>query len=298
MKHLRSSLTALIAAALAVTTAPALAHAVNREAVPTGASGGLRASAPSQASQAARVAPPTRHYISNLNASRKPFRIGFDVADTGHGRAEINGLPRGVKAMVWLGQKCPTQPNRAFRRDIRRMSKNPKVFGYYLSDEPHIADCPKGDSALRARADIISRLSHGKQHSFVVLDDRLDYRAFAPRHTHLTLIGIDPYPCSVNNTPRCDLSKIGQRVREATNAGIPRGKLVPTYQAFGQENTSDPYYLLPSKREMRAMLNKWHRLLPHPVMDYTYSWKHQSSSNPTLIDSTPLQDLFAARFAS
>ncbi|MGA9344687.1 MAG: hypothetical protein WBV37_06265 [Nocardioidaceae bacterium] len=303
MRHRRSRLSALlatgtatlVAGTLALTGSSLPAHGANSDTTSLGP-GGSHTGAATHAAKA-RAATPTRHFITNLNGSRRPFRLGFDVADTGDGRTEINGLPRGVKALVWMGQKCPTQPTADFRRSIRRLATNHRVFGYYLSDEPHIADCPGSVSALRARTDIISRLSHGRQHSFIVLDDRRDYRAFAPRRTGVTLIGIDPYPCSVNNTPRCDLRKIGQRVRQATNAGIPRRKLVPTYQAFGQEKTSDPYYLLPRKGEMARMLKRWHQLLPHPVMDYTYGWGHQSSSNPTLVDSAPLQDLFAAWFA-
>ncbi|MGA9343557.1 MAG: hypothetical protein WBV37_00520 [Nocardioidaceae bacterium] len=302
MRHQRSRLTAPLASSIATVVAGTLAltgtslpaHGAHSDTTSLG-TGRSHTSAVAHTAKA-RAATPTRHFIANLHGSRRPFRLGFDVADTGDGRAEINGLPRGVKALVWMGQNCPTQPTADFRQTIRRLATNRRVFGYYLSDEPHIRDCPEGVSALRARTDIISRLSHGRQHSFIVLDDKREYRAFKPRRTGVTLVGIDPYPCSVNNTPRCDLRKIGQRVREATNAGIPRGKLVPTYQAFGQENTSDPYYLLPRKGEMRRMLDRWHQLLPHPVMDYTYSWGHQSVSNPTLVDSAPLQKLFAARF--
>ena len=40
------------------------------------------------------------------------------------------------------------------------------------------------------------------------------------------------------------------------------------------------------------MLARWAALLPNPPMDYTYGWGHQSSSNPTLADSAPLQGVF------
>lgn len=37
-------------------------------------------------------------------------------------------------------------------------------FGYYLSDEPHIADRPGGPSALTSRASYLRTTSEGRQH--------------------------------------------------------------------------------------------------------------------------------------
>ena len=48
----------------------------------------------------------------------------------------------------------------------------------------------------------------------------------------------------------------------------------------------------------RAMLTEWRRLVPSPVMDYTYGWSNQSSANPTLVDSPALQKVFATFFAT
>ena len=238
----------------------------------------------------------TAHYVANVDGARAARRAGFTLFDTGASRREVNALPRGARALVWLGQKCPTAATSGFKASVRRLAANRKVFGYYLSDEPHIEDCPGGPAALRSRAKFITAASQGRQRSFVVLSERADYRAFRPAVTGVSLVGLNPYPCSVAH-PSCDFSKVGTKVRAAVNAGVPRSRIVPVYQAFGQSGTADDYYQLPSASQMRTLLRTWARVVPHPVMDYTYSWANQRSARPTLVDSPALQTVFRNWFA-
>ena len=241
----------------------------------------------------AATTPRPLHFIANLDgARRKPRRAGFNLFDTGPNRAVIKALPPGVKAMVWLGQSCPTAADRPFRRTVRRLAGQGKVFGYYLADEPHIADCPDGPAALATRTDFIRKVSNGRQKSFIVLE-HADYHAFRPRVTHASLIGVDSYPCSVNG---CVFGKIREKVRMARRSGIPLRKIVPVYQAFGQAYPGG-YYVLPTLAQERRILRVWAAVVPDPVMDYTYGWGHQDSANPTLADSPELQEVFRSRFA-
>ncbi|HEY5787160.1 MAG TPA: hypothetical protein VIT65_20530 [Microlunatus sp.] len=241
------------------------------------------------ATRPATGATSTAHYIANLDGSTAPAALGYDVFDTGP--SGVNSLPAGVRALVWLGQKCPTAADASFRATIDALATNPRVFGYYLSDEPHIADCPGGPAALKSRTDYV-RSKTSTQYTFVVLDDEVEMSPFRPAVTGVHLIGLDPYPCSTAN-PTCDLSKIGQRVGWADAAGIPRSAIVPTFQCFGQENFGG-YYRLPTADQLRAMLAEWSKFVPTPVMDYTYSWGNQpDSSDPTLVDSPALQAVMA-----
>jgi hypothetical protein len=253
-------------------------------------------SAPSPATTAAPVT--ANHFVTNLHgAVSGPRAVGFNVFDTGPSVSTITALPTGVRALVWLGQKCPTPIDDAFRATIKSLAAQPKVLGYYLSDEPHIASCPGGPAALASRAAYVRTASAGRQKSFVVLSKAEDFHPFRPAVTGVDWIGLDPYPCSVAN-PTCDISKIDQRVSAATAAGIPIGRIVPTYQAFGQSATTDYYYKLPTVSQMTAMVARWAKLVPHPPMDYTYTWGHQSSANPTLADSSGLRNLFSGYFHS
>ena len=245
----------------------------------------LLAPAPTAGAATAR-----HHYISNLHGSTAPKALGYDLFDTSE--SGLASLPSGVLGLVWLGQKCPTPADATFKAAIDRMSKNPKVFGYYLSDEPHIASCPGGPAALKSRADYV-RAKNANQWTFIVLSKQADVYPFRPAASHVHLVGFDPYPCSTAN-PSCDLRKIAERVGWADAAGIERWRVVPVFQAFGQENLSSHYYNLPTASQERAMLAEWAKFAPYPVFDYTYTWGNQSSSNPTLVNSTALQGVFKA----
>jgi hypothetical protein len=248
------------------------------------------------ATATAGTTPTTRnHYIANLDGSRAPRKLGYNIFDTGATKSTIDALPRGVRALVWLGQKCPTPATAAFRKTVRHLAHDRKVFGYFLSDEPHIADCPGGPTALATRTAYIRKLSSGRQRSFIVLNqssadwfagDR-DYRSFRPAVTGVSLVGVDSYPC---HNGSCDFSKIHGKSRWAKRY-IKASHIVPVYQAFGQERTSDPYYSLPTRRQERRILAAWAAEFPHPVMDYTYGWGNQDSADPTLVDSAALQDV-------
>ncbi|HEX5560717.1 MAG TPA: hypothetical protein VFX52_03665 [Nocardioidaceae bacterium] len=263
------------------------------------ASAATRPAAKVPAARAAAAAPSAttpNHYISNLHgAVTGPRSVGFNIFDTGSSKQQIDALPSGVRALVWLGEKCPTAADDAFRSTVNALANDPKVFGYYLSDEPHIGDCPNGPQNLRTRTDFIRQTTGMRQKSFIVLSKQEDYAPFRVAVTGISYIGLDPYPCSVAH-PTCDPSKIDEKVGLALQAGIPQTRLVPVYQAFGQTATSSAYYNLPTADQMQTMLQRWTTLVPHPAFDYTYGWDHQSSSNPTLVDSPSLQALFQGYF--
>lgn len=248
----------------------------------------LVASAPQTGQAVSRT---TKHFITNRQGSTAPAALGFNVFDTS--ASGVAYLPSGVKGLVWLGQKCPTPADATFRATIDKLASNTRVFGYYLSDEPHIADCPGGPAAVASRADYIRSRTGGLQKSFIVLSKIEDYSPFKPANSHVDLVGLDPYPCSTAS-PTCPVRKITDKVNAALSAGIPRAAIVPVYQAFGQNNIAGGYYRLPTADQMRAMQAEWDRLVPSPVMDYAYGWGHQSSSNPTLVDSRALQQVLAA----
>lgn len=239
---------------------------------------------------------PTRHFVANLKGATAPFALGYTLADKSS-VSSLSTLPTGVQSVFWLGQKCPTPADSTFKAKVDALASNPKVFAYYLSDEPHIGDCPGGPAALRSRADYIRAASGGRQKSFIVLSKVADYKPFAPASSHVDLVGLDPYPCSIAH-PQCDLRKIGEKVSAARAAGIPLTAIVPVYQAFGQERATSHYYNLPTAAQEHAILTEWKRLVPSPVMDYTYGWSNQASANPTLVDSLALQKVFATFFAT
>ncbi len=268
----------------------------------------VTASATPSASRPPKPIPPsqdqsmtTLHFIANVGDQITEVKaLGFNLIDTGADPGTVNALPTGVRALVWLGSldnhDCgnPGYTFAQFMAAVDRLVGNPKVFGYFLADEPHPKDCPGTASDLRERADYIH--SHDPTHrSFVVVLDGsnqcggtygCEYSALAPAKTHVDLIGLDPYPCNTGNTATgCSYGNIDATVKRAEGNGIPAHDIVPVFQVFGQSCANSAYYRLPKVNELRTMLSHWKALVPRPAFDYSYGWERQDSACPSLADA-------------
>ncbi|HEX2772450.1 MAG TPA: hypothetical protein VHN18_08490 [Micromonosporaceae bacterium] len=255
----------------------------------------------------------TLHYIANIGEDANAVAaLGYNLFDIGPGE-RIDALPPGGRALVWLGdlgdEDCapPRVPFAEFKAAVDRLAGHPRVYGYFIADEPHPRACPTAVDEIRRRADYI-RARAPWQRSFIVVQDGTnqcggtygcEFSALRPAESHVDLIGLDPYPCSVDKG--CLLSKVDDTVRRAAAAGIPRRAMVPVFQAFGQSCSSGSnYYRLPNAAEARALLARWAAAVPQPAFDYTYTWGRQGSSCPSLADADgeggypDLQSVFAA----
>lgn len=232
----------------------------------------------------AASAPPTRlHYAPNNNfdASGRfaPLTAGFNLADVSTPE-QLARLPDGVRALVWVGM-CDGVST-AFRDRVEPFLGDPRVFGYYLVDEPdptgrwHPA-CPPAN--VRLQSDWLHE-RHPDARTFLMLmsygpSDAASYdAAYAPEHTNVDLFGVNPYPCR-SELDGCDFAMIDRAVDEAVAAGYPRAGLVPTFQAFGGgdwETNGGGHYLLPTLEQFTTILDRWAQVLPDPVFDYAYSW--------------------------
>src|SRR6266567_4543240 len=80
---------------------------------------------------------PGLHYAPNHNfdssGSYAPARAGFNLADLS-GVSTLNALPSGVKGLVWLGL-C-NGADSTFINAVKPFVGNPRLFGFYLMDEP------------------------------------------------------------------------------------------------------------------------------------------------------------------
>lgn len=248
----------------------------------------------------------TRHFASNGNFDRNgtfaPARAGFDIADVSS-LSELDRLPEGVKGLVWLGQ-C-RGADATFRNSVQRFIDNPKLYGFYLMDDPDPTgrwhpSCPA--SKLKAESDWI----HHRRADAVTFVELMNLGSFSapsyggwytPQTTHADLFGIAPYPCRLEWSI-CRIDMIDRFVAAARTSGIPLSKLVPTYQTFGLgawRTDSGGRYRMPSVEELKLMLDRWQRLLPSPAFDYTYSWGTQRS-DIALQDSAKLQAVFRRRW--
>jgi hypothetical protein len=255
------------------------------------------------------------HYTVNL---RKQYTaaaaLGFNLADVSSPLA-LNSLPPSMKGVYWMGngykRECRWRISDAEAREIIvAIRDHPNFSGVYrIADTPHPSVCPDAAAALARRTALVHSLDpDGK--TFVVVVNGFNYPdEFRDLAHSADYIGVDPYPCNLKNVDTgCDLKKIRSRFQSAIDAGIEINRIVPVFQAFGQQCVQDnkAYYRLPSIAETEAMLALWDELVPvdQRPFDMTYSWGPQRRhSCPSLVmadgqDYPNLQQVFSRYFAN
>ena len=241
------------------------------------------------------------HYAPNnnlVNGSYVPGTAYFNLADVSK-LSELNSLPSDVMGLVWLGL-CNGADD-AFISAVQPFLGNPKLWGFYLMDEPNpfangASRCPAAN--LKAESDWVH--THAPRiPTFVVLQNFNTSIAptyantYNPANSHVDLFGLDPYPCRTEING-CDYDMIGAAVQAAEAAGIPVEKIVPVYQAFGgPRDDGGGKYLLPTTGQEEQILAIWGPLVPYPVFDYAYSWGVQHRDQALEI-APELQAVFAA----
>jgi hypothetical protein len=247
------------------------------------------------------------HYAANGNWDASgvylPATAGFNLADIGS-PGQLAELPAGTQGLVWVGQ-CDGV-TAAFTQAITPYIGDPRVFGFYLMDEPDPTgqwnpQCPQ--SNIKAEADWI-HANDPKHKSFVLIMNMASSSSpsyvpsYTPANSDVDLYGLDPYPCRTE-LAGCDLGMIDKSVAAANAAGIPSTQLVPVFQSFGYGTWVDDggaQYALPTATQEQQILDRWTALLPAPAFDYAYSWGVQHS-DVSLSSHPELQAVFAAHNA-
>jgi len=240
------------------------------------------------------------HFTINLRADLAGAASdGFNLADVNN-LSVLRGLPEGMKGVYWLGSGykgnkggcSPHLSDRQITDTVMAIKDNPKFSGiYYIADEPHPALCPDAPRQLAERTALIHSLDPRGRTFVVVLNSSTAPTEFAQLKDAADYIGIDPYPCNVNNEHTgCSYAQLSERIDQALRAGIPSTRIVPVFQTFGQVCTSDgrkypPYYRLPTVAETETMLAIWDEKVPvkDRPFDMAYSWgKQPTLACPTL----------------
>ncbi|MDH7796985.1 MULTISPECIES: hypothetical protein [unclassified Beijerinckia] len=245
------------------------------------------------------------HYAPNGNfdlaGTFSPARFGFDIADVSN-RAQLDTLPAGVRGLVWIGT-CAGADD-LFKAKIAAVIDHPKLFGFNLMDDPD----PTGRGAhpcapehLRAEADWVHAQRPGVV-TFVALMNQGTSTSpafdavYAPDRSHVDLFSIAPYPCRIE-WRSCDIDMIDRYVAVALRTGVPAERIIPTYQTFGfgaWRTDTGGRYRMPNGDELRLMLDRWQRLIPHPAFDMAYSWGTQLGA-ASLSQSPDLLEIFKDR---
>lgn len=237
------------------------------------------------------------HYAANgnfaddgYNAAGDPGSDGFNLADVSS-VSQADTLPSGVQGLIYLGGENGLSSS--IEHTIQSAANDPKVYGFYVADEP--SDAALGN--VKAVDDYIAANAPAKM-SFIVAENDASpaqpVYAATPANTDADLVGLDPYPVRPQFTGGIDLSVIDAGVHAAEAAGWSLAQIVPVYQAFGGGGYGGADgWTLPSAIQERQILAEWANLTPAPAFDYAYSWGTQDGDE-ALANSPDLRQVFAA----
>jgi hypothetical protein len=239
------------------------------------------------------------HYAPNNNfgpaGEYLPGADGFNLVDIDvHSKSQLDSLPAGLRGLVYIGT-CGGA-TASFRSAVDAFAGDPRLFGFYVMDEPLPWHCPAAN--LLAENNWIHAHAPGVK-TFAILENLGPQIAptyadtYTPADSGLDLIGIDPYPVR-SGVPSPDFGEIARYVRAAEAYGWPQASIVPVYQAFGGGGYA--YWVLPTAAQERQMLTAWAAVIPAPTFDYAYSWGPQRGDR-ALSQSPALRAVFAAKNA-
>ena len=203
------------------------------------------------------------------------------------------------KGLVWLDEgEGVTQ---SFIDKVTPFIGNPKVFGFFLVDEPD----PTGQyntqvnaADLKAESDWIHSNVPGAKSFITMMNmgstaDPDFSNTYNHDNTHIDLFGLDPYPVRTG-TDTVDYDQIDKAVAAAVASGIPISQIVPVYQTFGggtYMTDTDGKYVMPTASQEQTMMDHWASLVPSPAFDFAYAWGSQEG-DVALESSSELQAVF------
>ena len=163
----------------------------------------------------------TLHYTSG-GSGADIATAGFNLADVSS-VDQLNALPAGMKGLVWLGET--NGATASFVQKVTPFIGNPKVFGFFLVDEPD----PTGKwgtyasaENLKAESDWIHSHLPGTKTYITMMSlgtsANPDFsNTYNPANTHIDYFGVDAYP--VRTGGEVDFSMIDRYVAAAKAAG-------------------------------------------------------------------------------
>jgi chitodextrinase len=207
---------------------------------------------------------------------------GFNVLDVGSA-GEADSLPAGTQGQIWVGDydntTCSFEMSDATVTSIVSAAVgDPKVTGYFFSDEPDPFACPNAYNQHAARNSLIKSIDPG-HYTNLLIDSNSDQQTLdqIPHWVgKADIITLDPYPCYANNTSTCDFGWIDTVTQAADAVGMNYWVEV---QAF-----TGGQWRWPTAAELQHMLDQISASNATGYMVFAWTWLGQNlSSQPQLL---------------
>ena len=227
-----------------------------------------------------RRAPRARYMIDSGSSAATVASYGWNLLDVSS-KAAADRLPSRTKGLVWLGDydnsSCSWEVSAAdLRIDVRGMAHDPKIAGYFISDEADPNACPTAPAQHKARTRLIHALSPGKP-TVMVMDSNSGRASIAQMPKWVGAadrIALDPYPCYQGKA--CNFAWIGTIIKAANRARLSYWGVV---QAF-----EDSTWRWPTSAEERHMLAQWAASRQSGYMTFAWAWHgHTLAKRPALL---------------
>lgn len=224
---------------------------------------------------------PRFRYIYNSGSDQAGAAAnGWNLLDAGS-KSTADALPAGTKGLVWLGdydnQTCGWEMSDAdVTTEVTSAIGDPKVAGYFFSDEPDPTACANAVADHKARSALIHSLNPSK---FTVMVADMNSGDASLAQIPLwkgaaDYIGLDPYPCRPGEA--CKYSWIRQVIAAADRAGLSYWGVA---QAFNDSN-----WRWPTPAEEGRMLTQWALSKQRGYMAFAWTWQgNDLTSQPRLL---------------
>jgi len=220
--------------------------------------------------------PPRYRYIfSSDSAPTAVASHGWNLLDVSS-QSAADQLPGRTRGMMYMGDydnsTCDWEVSDIeLTAKVAAMAGDPKVAGYYFSDEPDPHACPTAPGQHRARSQLIHSLDPGKM-TVMTMDSNSGHASLDQIPLWVgaaDYVGLDPYPC-YHGAP-CKYAWINAIIEAADRAGLSYWGVVQAFQ--------DSTWRWPTAREERHMLCQWANSRESGYVVFSWTWAGQSLSN-------------------
>src|SRR5215211_1739356 len=229
--------------------------------------------------------PPFRFIYNSGSAPAAVASYGWNLIDVSS-KSAADQLPSVARALVWVGDydntKCTWEvSDTSLKSQVIAGVGDPKIVGYFFSDEADPYACANAPAQHKARSDLIHSLDPTTRTVIVLNSNGFSGQGSQDSIDQLPLwkgtadvIGLDPYPCYQRQA--CDFSWIDKTIQAADAAGLNYWGVV---QAF-----NDSTWRWPTADELTHMLNQWAASKETGSMVFAWTWSgYKLSDHPDLL---------------
>jgi hypothetical protein len=214
-------------------------------------------------------------YSNRVDQQRMPG-YGYNLVDVSTA-SEADAVPPGTRAQVWLydydDKTCTWEKDDSYVTSIvTRLAHDPKVAGFYFSNEPDPFACPSAPQQHRARNALIKSLAPDK---YTVIGIDANWRDHFDRYGSMWVgtadyVNYNPYICYKRDPSTCDFKWLDHVIAAAQS--LPQRYFI-ALQAFREGDE----WRWPTASEEARMLDRLKNPSLTGLRGYmTFSWNWQS----------------------